>query len=96
MKRLHSFVAFAMALLRQAKKVTVLTVEGATVPGPSGAQMARSLQLNGIPSEALTLKSERRNAGEVILVEDVSGKGHLSKNVEAKLRYSIFVTIDPV
>src|SRR5262249_8388364 len=59
--------AFAMPLLRHAKKVTVLTVEGATVPGPSGAQLARSLQLNGIPAEAITLKPERRGAGEVIL-----------------------------
>jgi len=59
--------AFAMPLLRQAKKVTVLTLEGGSVPGPSGAQMARSLQLNGIPAEAITLKPERRSAGEVIL-----------------------------
>jgi hypothetical protein len=33
-------------------------------------------------------------AGEVILVEDVSGKGHLSKAVEAKIRHSIFIPID--
>jgi hypothetical protein len=33
-------------------------------------------------------------AGEVILVEDVSGKGHLSKAVGGKLRHSIFVAID--
>jgi hypothetical protein len=32
-------------------------------------------------------------AGEVILVEDISGKGHLSKSVEGKLRHSIFVPI---
>ena len=40
---------------------------------------------------------ERRSigAGEVILVEDISGKGHLSKNLEAKLSHSIFVPIDP-
>jgi carbonic anhydrase len=35
-------------------------------------------------------------AGEVILVEDVSGKGHLSQSVENKLRHSIFVPIEPV
>jgi len=34
------------------------------------------------------------NAGEVILVEDISGKGHLSKAVGGKLRHSIFVPID--
>ena len=33
-------------------------------------------------------------AGEVILVEDVTGKGHLSKAVESKMRRSIFVPID--
>ena len=33
-------------------------------------------------------------AGEVILVEDTTGKGHLSKAVEGKLRHCIFVPID--
>jgi hypothetical protein len=32
--------------------------------------------------------------GEVILVEDVSGKGHLSKAVSGQIRHSIFVPID--
>jgi nucleotide-binding universal stress UspA family protein len=57
-----------MPLLRRAQRVTVLTVEGATVPGPTGTQLARMLKLNGIPTEATTLRAERgRNAGEVIL-----------------------------
>jgi hypothetical protein len=33
-------------------------------------------------------------AGEVLLVEDVTGKGHLSKAVQNKIRHSIFVPID--
>jgi hypothetical protein len=33
-------------------------------------------------------------AGEVILVEDTTGKGHLSKAVESKLRHSIFVPVE--
>jgi hypothetical protein len=33
-------------------------------------------------------------AGEVILVEDTSGKGHLSKAVDGKLRHCIFVPIE--
>jgi len=33
-------------------------------------------------------------AGEVILVEDVTGKGHLSKAIEDKMRHSIFIPID--
>ena len=33
-------------------------------------------------------------AGEVILVEDTTGKGHLSKAVDGKLRHCIFVPVD--
>lgn len=33
-------------------------------------------------------------AGEVILVEDTHGKGHLSKAIDGKLRHSIFVPIE--
>ncbi|HUH85363.1 MAG TPA: hypothetical protein VLX85_12205 [Stellaceae bacterium] len=33
-------------------------------------------------------------AGEVILVEDTTGKGHLSKAIDGKLRRSIFVPVD--
>src|ERR1700757_912817 len=34
--------------------------------------------------------------GEVILVEDTTGKGHLSQHVEGKIRHSIFVPIESV
>lgn len=33
-------------------------------------------------------------AGEVFLVEDTTGKGHLSKAVEGRIRHCIFVTLD--
>ncbi len=33
-------------------------------------------------------------AGEVILVEDVTGKGHISKAVSNKIRHSIFIPIE--
>ncbi len=33
-------------------------------------------------------------AGEVILVEDVTGKGHRSKALDGKLRHSIFIPIE--
>ena len=32
-------------------------------------------------------------AGEIVLVEDISGKGHLSQSL-GQLRHSIFVPID--
>ena len=33
-------------------------------------------------------------AGEVVLVEDTTGKGHLSKSVGGKMRRSIFVPVE--
>ncbi len=33
-------------------------------------------------------------AGEVLLVEDVSGRGHLSRSVAGQVRRSIFIPID--
>ena len=33
-------------------------------------------------------------AGEIILVEDIDGKGHLSQSVDGKLRHSLFIPIE--
>ena len=33
-------------------------------------------------------------AGEIILVEDVTGKGHLSQAVANKVRHSLFIPVD--
>ncbi len=33
-------------------------------------------------------------AGEVILVEDINGKGHLSKAIDQQIRHCIFVPVD--
>lgn len=33
-------------------------------------------------------------AGEVILVEDTTGKGHLSQSIGGKMRHSIFIPIE--
>ncbi|HEX2656233.1 MAG TPA: universal stress protein [Xanthobacteraceae bacterium] len=85
--------AFAMPLLRQAKRVTVLTVEGGTVPGPTGAQLVRSLQFNDIAAEAMTVGPEKRSTGEVILAKaaelgcDLLIKGAYT---QSRLRQMIF------
>ena len=46
--------------------------------------------------EITTSDGETRviGAGEILLVEDVTGKGHKSKAVAAKMRHSIFIPID--
>ena len=48
----------------------------------------------GVKITASDGESRIIGAGEVLLVEDTSGKGHLSKSVGGKLRHSIFVPIE--
>ena len=59
--------AFALPMLRQAEKVTVLMVEGGNVVGPSGEEAAQHLRRNGIKATALTVKPGTRSNGEIIL-----------------------------
>jgi hypothetical protein len=48
----------------------------------------------GVQITASDGESRRIGAGEVLLVEDTWGKGHLSKAIDSKLRNCIFVPID--
>ena len=47
------------------------------------------VQITASDGEARTI-----GAGEVVLVEDITGKGHLSKSVGGKMRHSIFVPVE--
>lgn len=86
-------VALAKPFLKQAKAVTVLTVEGGSVPGPSGQQMANHLIRNGIDAQAVTAQTRGRSVGEAILDEaasrgaDLVIKGAYTQN---RLRQMIF------
>jgi nucleotide-binding universal stress UspA family protein len=60
--------AFALPILKQASRVIVLTVEGgAAVPGPTGQQICRYLQLNGVPAKPMTVGLDGRLTGEAVL-----------------------------
>ncbi len=48
----------------------------------------------GVEITASDGEARKIGAGEVILVEDVRGKGHLSKALGGKIRHCIFVTLD--
>jgi nucleotide-binding universal stress UspA family protein len=86
-------IAFSMPFLLRAQKVTVLTVEGAWVPGPSGAEIAANLQRNGIPATAVEAAAQGRNPGEAMLAEaakhgaDLMVKGAYT---QSRLRQMIF------
>jgi nucleotide-binding universal stress UspA family protein len=85
--------AFAMPLLRLAERVTILTVEGATVAGPSGIDLARTLTMNGVAAEPITLAAGKVSAGETILAKaeelgcDLIVKGAYT---QSRLRQMIF------
>ena len=48
----------------------------------------------GVQITASDGQSRKIGAGEVILVEDTWGKGHLSKALDGKLRHCIFVPVE--
>jgi hypothetical protein len=48
----------------------------------------------GVKITASDGESRFIGVGDVILVEDTSGKGHLSQHVEGKIRHSIFVPVE--
>ena len=85
--------ADAMPFLRQAERITIVTVEGATVAGPSGQEMARALRVNGISAEPITLKARKGGAGEALLNKaDELGCDLIVKGAytQSRLRQMIF------
>ena len=62
-------VAFGIELLKQTEQVTVLTIEGVTVPGPNGQAMCDYLSHHGINAAELTVPSNGRKPGLAILEE---------------------------
>jgi nucleotide-binding universal stress UspA family protein len=86
-------VADAMPFLKQAKRIVVLTVEGGTVPGPSGEELARSLRRSGLAVETMTEAPGRRSHGEAILAKAAElGSDLLIKGAytQSRLRQMIF------
>ena len=86
--------AFALPILKRAGRVVVLTVGGgAAVPGPTGQQLCRYLQLNEVPARPLTVGLDGRLTGEVILAHakalgcDLLIKGAYT---QSRLRQMIF------
>ena len=86
-------VAFAKPFLVRARSVTVLSVEGWGVPGPSGKELAAYLARAGVPALARTVSRDGRSPGEAILTECTrSGADLLIKGAytQSRLRQLIF------
>ena len=48
----------------------------------------------GVKITASDGEAREIKAGEIILVEDTTGKGHLSQSIGGQMRHSIFIPID--
>jgi nucleotide-binding universal stress UspA family protein len=86
-------IAFAMPFLKQAKKVVVVTIEDAMVPGPTGAEVATHLSRNGIDASAVDSAAGKRSLGEAMLDESVKqGADMVVKGAytNSRLRQMIF------
>jgi nucleotide-binding universal stress UspA family protein len=86
-------IALCLPVLRRARRVMVLTVEGAGVPGPGGEEVALYLRRNGVTCEAATVERGDRSPGKAILEEaakidsDLIVKGAFT---QSRLRQMIF------
>ena len=86
-------VALAMPLLAGAEAVTVVSVEGWGIPGPTGEQLCGHLLRNGISATACTVDSAGRPPGEAVLDECTAlGADLLVKGAytQSRLRQLIF------
>jgi nucleotide-binding universal stress UspA family protein len=86
-------LALGMPLLTQAEQVYVVSIEGAMVPGPGAAEVARYLGYHGISASARHIESGSTPAGDVFLAEaaklgcDLMFKGAYT---QSRLRQMIF------
>lgn len=83
----------AMPLLKLAKSVTIVTIEGLTVPGPSGAQCRDWLAANGITAREYVMGNGGKRPGEVLINEAVKlGADLIVKGAytQSRLRQMIF------
>jgi nucleotide-binding universal stress UspA family protein len=84
---------FAMPILRKAKRVSLIAVEGAIVPGPSIKDAVGYLDANGIAAADKTVPGRGNRPGEVILAEAAAvGADLLIKGAytQSRLRQMIF------
>lgn len=85
--------ASAMPLLKQAKSVTIMSIEGLAVAGPSGQEAQNWLAANGVNAREVTIPSDGRKSGEILLAEaeklgaDLIIKGAYT---QSRLRQMIF------
>ena len=86
-------IAFAMPILKRARKVAVLQIEGTGVPGPTAADMARYIERHEVHCETIVAQHDKRSTGAAMLEEAAKfGSDLLVKGAytQSRLRQMIF------
>ena len=86
-------IAFAKPFLERAKKVVVVSIEEASVPGPSDTEIARYLEHNDIDASVVDAKANGRNPGQAMLEESMDQGADLMVKgayTNSRLRQMIF------
>jgi nucleotide-binding universal stress UspA family protein len=84
---------FAMPLLKMARRVSLIAVEGAMAPGPSIKEAVGYLEANGVAASDKTVAARGARPGEIILAEAAAqGADLLIKGAytQSRLRQMIF------
>lgn len=86
-------ISMAMPILRKAKRVVVLSVEGSMVPGPSGQDAVMHLKCHDIAASEKSVSNRGQRPGAVLLAEaKAQGADLLIKGAytQSRLRQMIF------
>lgn len=86
-------IAFSKPFLERAKKVIVISIDEATVPGPSGTEVARYLSHSGIDATVVNATANGRNPGQAMLEESMDQGADLMVKgayTNSRLRQMIF------
>lgn len=86
-------VALGMPLLQKAARLLILEVEGGSVPGPAGSELAAMLRWHGLEVEERLARRGERSVGRAILEESAEwGADLLVKGAytQSRLRQMIF------
>ena len=88
-------ISLATPLMKKAQKITIVSIEGARVPGPSSDQIAQNLQRHGLNVEVddITEKQTPTSAGKIILDKAKESNADLlikGGYTQSRLRQMIF------
>ncbi|MGH6968193.1 MAG: universal stress protein [Stellaceae bacterium] len=86
-------VALAIPFLKQARRVEIVSVASAFVPGPGGDELARNFKAHGIEATARHITVGNKPAGEILLDEARAMQADLlikGAYTQSRLRQMIF------